>query len=299
MPAQHPMVAQVEPGSPADKAGLKPERHHHSGSTASRPTRLEVDGRIREEIIPPPAYTLDVEREGRHHSPPLHPAGRHGPGRRSPDSPAAAGGIKAGDVITAVDGKPMPDGAGDQRLHPRTRQPAASSSPCGTARATRRFTITPAGARSTTRSRASASSGTDEFGIVEDAYGKFQVLHPGPVEQVRSEHDVHLQHRRRDRLAEERRQAPAHGRPGHDDARLLHVLPEPRRLAARPLVQRGPQREPRPDQSAADPRARRRPHHARHHRGHPAPARQRPLPGSRPDELRRGDHRFYALHRLL
>ena len=94
-----------------------------------------------------------------------------------------------------------------------------------------------------------------EFGIVEDAYGKFQVLHPEPVRAGPLRDDVDLQYRRGHRLEQKRRQTPAHGRPGHDDAGLLHVLPEPRGLASGPLVQRGAEREPRADQSAAPSRS--------------------------------------------
>jgi regulator of sigma E protease len=102
-----------------------------------------------------------------------------------PGSPAAAAGLLPGDVITAVDGKAMPDDAAiTDYIRTRGAHPIVFTLQRGGGE--RKFTITPQIPVDDTVPRIGLEWDPNEFGITEDAYGKFQVLHPDPVEQVRS-----------------------------------------------------------------------------------------------------------------
>jgi len=181
LPAQHPMVAQVQPGSPADKAGLQPSD-----------ILLRIDGQpaytleaVAEYVKnhPAPSHTLDVQRENKVITLPFAPLGAtvH---EVLPDSPAASGGIQPGDIITAVDGKPMPDGlAISDYIRAHGNKPVVFT--VNRSGAIETSAITPEIPVDDTVPRIGLEW-EDEFGIVEDAYGKFQILHPGPFEQVRS-----------------------------------------------------------------------------------------------------------------
>jgi regulator of sigma E protease len=179
LPAQRPMVAQVQPGSAADKAGLKPSD-----------VILRIDGQpaytleaVAEYVKdhPKPAYTLDVERNGRTIQLPFAPAGARVADVLA-DSPASDGGLKAGDTITAVDGKPMPDGVAISD-YIRAHGSKAIVFTVQDEQGTRNVSITPLIPDGETAPHIGLEW-EDEFGITEDAYGKFQVLHPDPIEQV-------------------------------------------------------------------------------------------------------------------
>jgi len=183
VPAQRPMVAQVVPGSPAEKAGLKP---------SDLITRIDGQPAYTLESIaeyvkdhPSPSYNLDVERDGRTVQISFTPLGAtvH---YVTPDSPAAGGGIKAGDVITALDGKPMPDGGAiSDYIQAHGSQPIVFTIQRGSE--IRKATITPEVPEGEKIPRIGLEWEQDEFGgIVEDLYGKFHIVHPGPIEQVRS-----------------------------------------------------------------------------------------------------------------
>ncbi len=181
LPAQHPMVAQVQPGSPADKAGLESNDIITDINGQPAYTLEAVAGYVKDH--PSPSYTLDIEREGRLLHLPFTPSGAR-VHEVLPDSPSANGGLRPGDLITAVDGKPMPDGVAISeyiRLHGNL--PVAFTVQRGSE--TRKFTITPLVPVNEAIPRIGLEW-EDEFGITEDAYGKFRVLHPNPIEQVRS-----------------------------------------------------------------------------------------------------------------
>jgi len=181
MPAQHPMVAQVVTGSPAEKAGLISNDVIDRINGQPAYTLEAVADYVKNH--PAPSYTLDVERGIRTLQLPFTPSGAtvHDV---LPDSPAANGGLKPGDSIVAVDGKHMPDGiAISDYIQSHGNKPVVFT--VLRDGATRTFTITPLVPIDETVPRIGLEW-EDEFGIVEDVYGKFQVLHPDPVEQVRS-----------------------------------------------------------------------------------------------------------------
>ena len=181
LPAQRPMVAQVQPGSPAEKAGLKP----NDVITAINGQPAYTLEAVAEYVTDHPGgtYTLGVERDGRALELPFAPSGAT-VAEVLPDSPAADAGLAPGDVITAVDAKPMPDGlAISDYIRAHGSQPLVFTVRNGDT--TRAVTITPLVPIGETIPRIGLEW-EDEFGIVEDAYGKFQILHPDPIEQVRS-----------------------------------------------------------------------------------------------------------------
>jgi regulator of sigma E protease len=181
LPAQHPMVAQVVPGGPAEKAGLKPSDVILGIDGQPAYTLEAVAEYVKDHQKP--SYILDVEREGRTLQLPFTPSGA-AVEDVLPDSPASNGGLQAGDIITAVNGTPMPDGlAISDFIRSHGNQPIVFTVQRGAY--IKKFTITPLIPVDDTVPHIGLEW-ADEFGIVEDAYGKFQVLHPSPVEQVRS-----------------------------------------------------------------------------------------------------------------
>jgi regulator of sigma E protease len=132
---------------------------------------------------PQPSYTLGIERDGHTLQVPFHPAGATVDDVLT-DSPAANGGIQKGDVITAVNGTAMPDGdaIGDY-VRSHGGKPTV-------------FTVLRDGKSFNTTVTPLVPVGepfpmiglvwADEFGIKEDTFGQFQLLHPSPLEQIRS-----------------------------------------------------------------------------------------------------------------
>ena len=181
LPAQHPMVAQVQPGSPAEKAGLKPNDILLRINDEPAYTLEAVAEYVKNH--PNASYTLAVDRDGRTLQFPFAPLGAtvH---EVLPDSPAAAAGLKSGDVITAVDGKPMPDGVAiSEYIRAHGNQQVVFTVRDGSA--TRSVSITPLIPVGESVPRIGLEL-EDEFGIAQDMYGKFEVLHPDPLEQVHS-----------------------------------------------------------------------------------------------------------------
>jgi regulator of sigma E protease len=182
LPAQRPMVAQVEPGGPADKAGLKPNDVIASIDGQPAYTLEAVADYVKDHSRP--SYLLDVEREGGLLHLPFSPAGARIQ-EVMPYSPAAIGGLKAGDLITAVDSIPMPDDAAiTEYIRAHGSKPILFTVKRGGNYLN--FTITPRVPIDDTVPRVGLEWEDNEFGITEDAYGSFQVLHPDPVEQIRS-----------------------------------------------------------------------------------------------------------------
>jgi regulator of sigma E protease len=181
MPAQRPMVAQVQPGTPADKAGLKPNDIITGIDSEPAYTLESMADYVKDH--PKPSYTLEVNRDGGVVHLPFAPSGATVDVVMS-GSPAASAGLQHGDVITAVDGKPMPDGlAISDYIRTLGNKLVAFTVKRGDS--TLEFNITPQVPVGETIPRIGLEW-EDEFGIAEDAYGKFEVLHPGPIEQVRS-----------------------------------------------------------------------------------------------------------------
>jgi len=182
LPAQRPMVAQVRPGSAADKTGLKPNDLITSIDGQPAYTLDAVAGYVKDH--PSPSYTLGIERDSHLLNLSFTPSGAR-IAEVMQDSPASDGGLKAGDTIIAVDGKPMPDGVAISE-YIRAHGGKSIVFTVQDATGTRSATITPKVPIDDTVPRIGLEWDLDEFGITEDAYGKFQVRHPDPIEQVRS-----------------------------------------------------------------------------------------------------------------
>jgi regulator of sigma E protease len=181
-PSQRPMVAKVEPGTPAEKAGLKPNDVITAidGSPAYTLDAIADYANTH----PAPIYKLDVERDGHTIQLPFTPIGARIE-EVSQDGPADKAGIKPGDTIIAVDGKTMPDGpAVTEYVHSHGKQ--AIRFTIQNDKGTRDLTITPVIPEDDTEYRIGLVWDQAEFGIVEDAYGKLKILNPDPIEQVRS-----------------------------------------------------------------------------------------------------------------
>ncbi|MGA3172601.1 MAG: site-2 protease family protein [Chthoniobacteraceae bacterium] len=180
LPAQHTMVARVEPGSPADKAGFKPNDLIMSIDGYPAYTSEAVAEYVKNN--PAPTYTLGVERDGSMINLPLSPSGAT-IGEVEDGSPAAAAGLKEGDSIIAVDGKPMPDSlAITDYIRARGAKPIVFT--VQDKSGARQVTITPQIPVDDTTPRIGLVWQDGEFGVWEDQYGKFQVVHPNPIEQV-------------------------------------------------------------------------------------------------------------------
>ena len=184
-PKQDPMVAQVDPGSPAAIAGLQT---NDIITTIDGQPAYSLDAMANfVKDHPKPSHVLGVERDGRTIQVPFSPLGATAD-VVSKGSPAENAGLKPGDEITAVDGKPMPDGlAISEYIRNDGGKPAKFT--VRNSSGTRDVMITPQVPVDAPAGEKTPRIGLvwkDEFGIAEDMYGKFKVLHPEPVEQVSS-----------------------------------------------------------------------------------------------------------------
>jgi len=181
LPAETPLVAKVEPESPAAKAGLKAndlivaingQRLYHI---------LGVADFIRDH--PGEPLTFTVERDGKEI--PL----QFNPGNPSiasvfKDGPADRVGLKQGDVIVAVDGRRMASSlAISDYIKQHADQPIAITVQRGAEQRT--VNVTPEVPVNETTPRIGISWDED-YGMILDAYGKLHITHPSPFEQIRA-----------------------------------------------------------------------------------------------------------------
>jgi regulator of sigma E protease len=179
--AQRPMVAKVLPGSPAAKAGLQESDLITSINGEPAYSLESVADYVKNH--PAPSYTLGVERDGKIIQLPFTPLGATVDEVVS-DGPADTAGVRSGDEIVAVDGKSMPDGVAiSDYVQKHNGKPVVFT--IKRDGKTQDTTITPEFPVGETTPRIGLVW-QDEFGIVEDAFGKFQVLHPSPFDQVKS-----------------------------------------------------------------------------------------------------------------
>jgi regulator of sigma E protease len=184
VPAQRPMVAEVTPGSPAAKAGLQPSDLIVSINGGPAYTLDYVADYVKNH--PAPSYQLGIERDGKSMMLTFSPLGAtvHSVIQ---NSPADSAGVKAGDEIVAVDGKPMPDGpAISDYVQSHGGKPVTFT--IKRDGKTTNTTITPQVPVEPADEKIPRIGlvWEDPFGIAEDAFGKFQVLHPNPFEQVKA-----------------------------------------------------------------------------------------------------------------
>jgi len=181
LPAETPLVAQVEPDSAAAKAGLKPndlivaingQRLYHI---------LGIADFIRDH--PGEPLRLAVERGGRTISLQFNP-GNPTIGSVFKDGPADRAGLKQRDVVLAIDGQNMGSALAISdyvKQHPG--RPIAITVQRGAKQQT--LNVTPELPVNETTPRIGIAWDED-YGVILDAYGKLQVVHPNPIEQVRA-----------------------------------------------------------------------------------------------------------------
>ena len=181
VPAETPMIAKVEPGSPAAKAGLRPndliltindQRIYHIFGIADF---------IRDH--PDEPLMVGVERGGTKLTLPFRP-GNPTVDEVVADGPAAGAGLQKGDVVVAVDGQPAKStlAVSDYVKH-HAGQPITMSILRGDRRL--ELKVTPEIPESEKIARIGLRWG-DDLGITLDDYGKMTVRHPRPIEQIRA-----------------------------------------------------------------------------------------------------------------
>jgi len=181
LPAETPVIAKVESGSLAAKAGLQPgdviseingQRLYHI---------LGVADYIRDHPNAPLVFT--IERRGEKRAIPFEP------GHPTIDfvvenSPAARAGLEKGDAVVAVDGQNAKSAlAISDYIKRHAGRPIAMSILHGAQR--RDVTLTPEIPEGEHVARIGIQW-TEDFGIVLDEYGRMTVKHPQPLEQIRA-----------------------------------------------------------------------------------------------------------------
>lgn len=180
MAAETPMVGAVEKGSAADRAGLKPSDliTHINGVRLFSP--VGIGDYVRKH--PDQALTLTVKRGAETLQLPFAPGGAV-VAAVVKGSPAEAAGFKAGDHVVAVDGQKF-----------RVAEEFSSHVQKNSGRELV-FTLDRGGQQVEAKVRPVAPVGEttprigvqwgSDAGIAYDEYGRFEVIHPGPVEQIR------------------------------------------------------------------------------------------------------------------
>lgn len=182
MAAETPMVGRVEPGSAAAVAGLQPNDliTEVNGVRLLSPFGLGDYARQN----PDAALTLTVVRGDQTLRVPFAPRGAV-VGAVVPGSPAEAGGFRAGDRVVAIDGKPYRFAEEfSQHVQKNAEREMVFTLERGEFRESIEARVTPAVPVGETIPRIGVQWGSDT-GIVYDEFGKFEVVHPGPWEQVR------------------------------------------------------------------------------------------------------------------
>ncbi|PYM07988.1 MAG: RIP metalloprotease RseP [Verrucomicrobia bacterium] len=180
-PAETPLVARVQPNSPAAKAGLQANDlivginreplYHING----------IDDFLREHPSAP--IQLNLKRNGADVTVPFE-AGPLVVGDVSQDSPAARAGLQKGDVVRALDDIPRKStAAASDYIRHHGGQPVRFS----VTRGGKNFelSVTPEVPQGELYPRIGISW-EDNYGIVLDTYGRLTRTHPTPPEQVRA-----------------------------------------------------------------------------------------------------------------
>ena len=180
-PAETPMIAKVEPGSPAAKAGLQPNDLITTISGQRLYHILGIIDYIKDHPNDP--ITLTVERGGKEISVPFEP-GTPKIDFVVENSPAARAGLQKGDAVVAVDGQNAKSAlAVSDYIKRHPDQPITLSILRGNAK--RDVNVTSEIPEGEKIPRVGIQW-ADDFGIVLDEYGKMTVKHPPPFEQIRT-----------------------------------------------------------------------------------------------------------------
>jgi regulator of sigma E protease len=181
LPAETPLVAKVEPGSPPAEAGLQPNDLIVGVNNQRLYHILQIRDFIRDH--PGQKLTLSVVRDGRVEQLQFDP-GNPKIASVFKDSPAERAGLNPGDVIVAIDGqKVFSTLAISDYIKEHARRPVAFTVRRGDEQLT--LSVTPEIPANDTAPRIGISW-DDDYGIVLDAFGKLQLVHPSPIEQIRA-----------------------------------------------------------------------------------------------------------------
>ncbi len=181
VPAETPMIAKVEPNSPAAKAGLRPNDLIMSINEQRIFHILGITDFVRDHANEP--LSLGLERNGTKASAPFEP-GNQTIDYVVGDGPAARAGLQKGDVVDAVDGqKARSSLAVSDYIKRHAGQPITMSILRKGER--RDLSVTPEIPQGEKVARIGLQW-EDDFGIVLDEYGKMALKHQGPVEQIRA-----------------------------------------------------------------------------------------------------------------
>lgn len=204
VPAETPVIGKVTPDSPAAKTGLRPNDKIVAINAQPLYEILGIADYIRDH--PDEPITLTVERGGEKLQVPFEPQNPK-IDAVSKDSPAERAGLKTGDAVLAIDGRPAKSTlAISDYIKQHAGQPITMSIlRDGT---TRDLKVTPEIPQGDSVARIGIVWAED-FGITLDQYGNMMVKHPRPLEQIRasmlsifstvgaiasSKSDVRLQH---------------------------------------------------------------------------------------------------------
>ena len=181
VPAETPVIAKVEPGSPAARTGLQPNDKIIAINGQPVYEILGIADYIRSH--PDQPLTLTIERGGKKTELPFQP-GNPKIDTVFKNSPAANAGLKPGDIVLAVDGKSARSTlAISNYIKERGRQPIMMSIVRDAVK--REVKVMPEIPEGDTVARIGIIWGED-FGITLDQYGNMMVKHPRPLEQIRA-----------------------------------------------------------------------------------------------------------------
>ena len=179
-PAETPVVATVQPDSPAQKAGLQPKDVIVAINDQPIHHILGLAEFIRDH--PDEPLTLGVARGAERVRLPFEP-GHPAIAAVVDESPAERAGLKKGDILLAVDGKNARSAlAISDYIKRHADQPITMTvSRNGSQREVEVVPQVPEG-ESVARV---GIQWEEDFGIVLDDYAKMTIKHPGPIEQIR------------------------------------------------------------------------------------------------------------------
>jgi regulator of sigma E protease len=181
LPAETPLLAGVEPGSAAERTGLKPKDLILAINGQQLYHVLQIADFVRDH--PDEPLTLTAERGGQLVTLQFNP-GDPKIGSVFKGGPADRAGLQPGDVVRAVDGQKIPSAqAISDYIKKHSGQPIAITIRRDGKEHT--ATMTPEAPVGDTTPRIGIAWDED-YGMILDPYGKLHVVHPNPVEQVRT-----------------------------------------------------------------------------------------------------------------
>jgi regulator of sigma E protease len=182
IPASTPMIAKIDPGSPAEKDGLKANDLITAINGQHLLSVMGIDDYIKDH--PTEAMVLTVDRDGQKLQKPYTARGTVINALMA-NSPAAVAGLKMGDSVTKIDGQPVANYAwATDFIHKHKGQPVTFT--VQRDGQTKDLQVTPViPLTGSTEPMIGVGWKTNSDGIEWDDTGIQHIVHPGPVEQVK------------------------------------------------------------------------------------------------------------------